>query len=401
MRLALLLLPLLAGCTVIADRAASEAQPVGEVGVAFTRDGEVGSFAEGLADPKSGRPLTPDDPARVASITKLAVAVGVMRLVDQGRLELDGDVSAKIGWRLRNPKFPDRPISLRMLLSHTSSIRDGIDYWAIPLGASIEGAMDDPKTWDDRHPPGGYFTYSNLNFPIIASLVERVTGERFDRWMRAEVLAPMKLDACMNWSGCSDSAIGRAVVLMQDGKAVRDDLGGKPPDCLVVPAEDGSCDLSRWRAGENGALFSPQGGLRISARGLARIGRMLLNGGSIDGVRILSPKSVDALLTPVWRFNGSNGETDKGFYCSYGLASQQIPTPVAGCNDDPAGDGIARVGHAGDAYGLRSGLWIDRARGTGVAYFVTGLAEFPPRGRSAYRAAEEAALRRTLGLFPA
>jgi hypothetical protein len=72
---------------------------------------------------------------------------------------------------------------------------------------------------------------------------------------------------------------------------------------------------------------------------------------------------------------------------------------VPGCKDDPAGDGIARVGHAGDAYGLRSGLWIDRARGTGVAYFVTGLAEAPPRGRSAYRAAEETALRRTLDLL--
>ena len=399
MRLALALLPLLAGCAAIPNQGSGGGVPLAQVGVAFDRSGEVGSFAQGIADPKTGRAITPDDPARVASITKLAVAVGVMRLVEQGRLDLDSDVSAKLGWRLRNPAFPDRPISLRMLLSHTSSVRDGIDYWAIPLGTSIQAAMANPKAWADDHPPGGYFTYSNLNFPIVASLVERVTGERFDRWMRAEVLEPMKLDACMNWSGCSDLAIARAVVLMQDGKAVRDDLGGKPPECVAVPAEDGSCDLSRWRPGENGALFSPQGGLRSSVRGLARIGRMLLGGGTIDGVRILSPQSVDTLLTPVWRFDGSNGKTDDGFYCSYGLATQLIPTPVPGCNDDPAGDGILRVGHAGDAYGLRSGLWIDRARGTGVAYFVTGLAEFPPRGRSAYRAAEEAALRRTLGLL--
>ena len=397
MRLALPLLPLLAGCAAIPTQ--GPAVPLAQVGVAFDRAGEVGSFAQGVADPKTGRAITPDDPARVASITKLAVAVGVMRLVEQGRLDLDSDVSGKLGWRLRNPSFPDRPITLRMLLSHTSSVRDGIDYWAIPLGASIQGAMANPKAWADDHPAGGYFTYSNLNFPIIASLVERVTGERFDRWMRAEVLDSMKLDACMNWSGCSGSAIARAVVLMQDGKAVRDDLGGKPPECVAVPAEDGSCDLSRWRPGENGALFSPQGGLRTSVRGLARIGRMLLNGGTVDGVRILSPQSVETLLRPAWRFDGSNGKTDDGFYCSYGLATQQMPTPVSGCNDDPAGDGIPRVGHAGDAYGLRSGLWIDRARGTGVAYFVTGLAEFPPTGRSAYRAAEEVALRRTLDLL--
>ena len=398
MRLIISLLFMLSGCAVTRNQTHSEAA-VAQVGVAFDHGGEVGSFADGLADPQSGRAITPDDPARVASITKLVVAIGVMRLVEQGRLDLDADVSVKLGWRLRNPAFPERPISARMLLSHTSSVRDGIDYWAIPLGASIQDSMADAKAWDDRHPPGGYFTYSNLNYPIIASLVERITGQRFDQWMRAEVLEPMQIDACMNWSGCSDNGIARAVVLMQYGKAVRDDLGGKPPECLVVPGKDGSCDLSKWRAGENGALFSPQGGLRISARGLARVGRMLLNGGALDGVRILSPRSVDTLLSPAWRFDGSNGETDQGFYCSYGLASQQIPTRMPGCNDDPAGDGIARVGHAGDAYGLRSGLWIDRASGTGVAYFVTGLAESPPRGRSAYRAAEEAALKRALHLL--
>jgi CubicO group peptidase (beta-lactamase class C family) len=217
--------------------------------------------------------------------------------------------------------------------------------------------------------------------------------------MRTNVLEPMKLDACFNWVGCSDAAIARAVVLTQDGEAVRDDLGGKPPECPVFTEEGGSCDLSQWRAGENGALFSPQGGLRISARDLARVGRMLLNAGSLDGVRILSPTSVDTLLAPAWRFDGRNGVTDKGFYCSYGLASQQIPTGTRGCKDDPAGDGISRVGHAGEAYGLRSGVWIDRASGRGVAYFVTGLSDNPRRGRSAYRAAEEAAMKRTLQLL--
>jgi len=390
---------MVAGCAATPGEPAGDSAPVAQVGVAFDPDTEIGSFAEGLADPGSGRELTPDDPARVASITKLAVAIGIMRLVERGRIELDGDVSAELGWPLRNPTFPDRPISLRMLLAHTSSVRDGIDYWAIPLGTSIRSSMADPKAWDASQPPGGYFTYSNLNYPIIGSLVERVTGERLDRWIRREVLAPMQLDACLNWSGCSDAAIARAVVLMQDGKPVRDDLGGKPPACPVLVPEGASCDLSQWRPGGNGALFSPQGGLRISARGLARIGRMLLNGGTLDGVRILSPESVDAMLAPVWRFDGRNGDTDHGFYCSYGLGTQQIPTAVPGCKDDPASDGIARVGHAGDAYGLRSGLWIDRAAGTGVAYFVTGLSAEPPRGRSAYRVAEEAALRRTLALF--
>jgi CubicO group peptidase (beta-lactamase class C family) len=286
-----------------------------------------------------------------------------------------------------------------MLLSHTSSVRDHDDQYVIPLGRRVETVLSEATSWDSAHGPGdGYFFYSNLNFPIIATIIEKVTGERFDLWMRREVIEPMKLDACYNWPACSDAAVARAVVLTQGGKPVRDDLGGKRPDCPVYVEEGEACDLSRNALGENGALFSPQGGLRISMRDLARVGRMLLNGGTLDGVRIISPQSVETLLTPLWRFDGRNGETDHGFYCSYGLATQQIPTPVTGCKDDPATDGVRRVGHAGDAYGLRSGLWIDRAKGTGVAYFVTGLSDDPPRGTSAYRAAEESAMKRALGL---
>jgi CubicO group peptidase (beta-lactamase class C family) len=372
--------------------------PVSEVGVAFDREGEVGSFAQGLADPAAGRAITPDDPVRVASISKLVVGIGVMKLVEQGRLDLDGDVSQWLGWTLRNPSFPNSRITIRQLLSHTSSVRDFEDQYAIPLGGTVQSVMAAPTSWDPKNGPGaGYFKYSNLNFPIVASIVERATGERFDRWMRREVIDPMKIDACYNWPTCSEGKVARAVVLMQGGKAVRDDLGGKRPDCPVY-VETGPCDLDRWKLGENGALFAPQGGLRISMRDLARIGRMLLNGGTLDGVRILSPQSVEAILKPAWRFNGSNGYTDLGFYCSYGLAAQQLPTARQGCRDDPVGDGMSRLGHAGDAYGLRSGLWIDRVHGTGVAFFVTGLSDDPPRGRSAYRAVEEAAFIRSLQL---
>ena len=259
--------------------------------------------------------------------------------------------------------------------------------------------MANPASWDAAHRPGDhYFTYSNMNFPIVGSIIESVTGERFDRWMRAQVLEPMKLDACYNWPTCSDHAVARAVVLNQNGKPVKDDLGGHRPGCPVSPAADGSCNLDSWRAGENGSLFAPQGGLRISARGLARVGRMLLNGGTLDSARILTARSVETLLTQQWRFDGRNGDTDHGFYCSFGLATQQIPTQARRCNDDPIGDGIWRVGHAGDAYDVRSGIWIDRAHRSGVAFFVTGLPENPPRGRSSFRVAEEAAFQRALSL---
>ena len=369
--------------------------------VAFDLRGERGAYAEGLADPATGRLATIDDPVRIASVSKLVVAIGAMRLVEQGKLDLDRDIADYLGWPLRNPAFPDRPITLRQLLSHTSSLRDGDDAYVVPLGGSLQQALADPAVWDSAHGPGdGYFTYTNFNFPVVASVMEMATGERFDLLMKRLVLGSMNLDACFNWPTCSDSAIARAVVLMQDGKAVRDDLGGKRPPCPVFARDGEACDLNRWRLGDNGALFSPQGGLRLSARDLARIGRMLLGGGTIDGVRILTPQSVETMVAPAWRFNGRNGSQggESEGVCSYGLATRQLATHL-GCADDPEGKGRAWTGHAGDAYGLRSGLWIDRKRGVGIAYFTTGLPAVPPRGRTSFTAAEEQAFRQAVALL--
>ena len=374
-----------------------------ETGVAFDRNHEIASFADGLADPQSGRRATIDDPVRVASVSKMVTAIGVMKLIDQRKLDLSGDVSRWLGWSLRNPSFPDRPITLSMLLSHTSSVREHDDDYVIPLGGSLQQVMTDPRNWDAQHGPGdGYFAYVNLNYPIIGSIIEKATGERFDIWMRREVLEPMKLDACFNWPTCSDAAVSRAVELdTPEGKPVKDDLHGQRPGCPVFVKEGAPCDLNLWRLGENGSLFSPQGGLRISARGLARIGRMLLNGGTLDGVRILSTEAVERLLTQLWSYNGANGATDGGFYCSAGNGTHRIPNAVPGCADDMGTKGAILVGHAGDAYGMKSGLWIDRRSGRGIAYFVTGVADPAPKAPgSAYTAAETRAFRRAYALLP-
>ena len=398
MRAAIPLLLLLTPSTTVS---AAEPRPA-EVAIAFDASGERGSRADGLADSSTGRAVTPDDPVRIASISKLVVAIGVMKLVEKQALDLDMDVSRYLDWPLRNPNFLDRPITLRMLLSHTSSLRDGDDAYVVPLGKSLKEALADPAAWDAEHGPGeGYFAYANFNFPVVGSIIEKVTRERFDVWMRREVIEPMKLDACFNWPTCGDAALARAVVLTQDGKAVRDDLGGKRPDCPVFVKEGEPCDLARWKLGDNGALFSPQGGLRISARGLARVGRMLLNGGELDGVRILSPRSVEAMLAPAWRFDGRNGSRDgeSTTICAYGLAVHLLASKAQGCADDPEGKGRQWVGHSGDAYGLRSGLWIDRQRKVGIAYYATGLPDDPPRGRSAFRAAEEEGFARAEALL--
>jgi len=377
------ILPLLCLATFTADATlAQTAPPPAEVRLTFDMHGVTAERAAGLADRATGRAVTADDPVRVASITKLVVALGVMRMVEAGQLDLDRDVNEVLGWRVRNPAFPDLPVTLRRLLSHTSGLIDPDEY-RVPLGDRLADRIAQPALWDAKQRPGEWFRYANIGFPVIASVMEKASGERFDRLMQRLVLTPLKLDACFNWSTCSDTRIARAVVLYRtDGSVALDDLGGKRPTCPVI-AKSG-CDLAGYRVGENGALFSPQGGLRASMRDLAVIGRMLLrNDGSF-----LKRESIAQIERVAWRYDGSNGDTSNGFYCQYGLAMTMLPTAHDICADDLFGDGRRRIGHAGDAYGLRSGLWIDRAKGTGVAFFATATSP-DSKGFTAFTAEEE------------
>lgn len=124
-------------------------------------------------------------------------------------------------------------------------------------------------------------------------------------------------------------------------------------------------------------------------RDLARIGQMLAR----RGKGFLSPRAFAALIRPEWRFDGGNGlgedGTASGFFCGYGLAVHTLAMQAPGCHDDPFGDGRRRIGHSGEAYGLRSGLWLDPRTGRGVAFFTSAVPDDAPRGRSAFTAAEE------------
>ena len=378
--------------------AALSAQPA-SVAVAFDRHAIHPVFAEGFADRAKERLVTADDPVRIASISKLITALGVMRLVDAQVLDLDRDVSTYLGWRLRNPAFPNTPITLRLLLSHQASLLDGADEYVIPLGETLRERLSAPPLWDAEHAPGSaWFHYANMNFPVIASVIEAATGERFDRVMQTRVFHPLKLDACFNWSGCSPRAVARAVVLYRStGEIARDDLNGAPPRCVVVAAVDGGCDLAGYRPGTNGSLFSPQGGVRISMHDLARIGQML----GRRGKGFLSAHSFAEMTRSQWLLDGANGLDESGsgggIFCAYGLGVHRIGSRGAGCRDDLFGDGILRIGHSGEAYGLRSGLWLDPASGRGVAFFTSAVPDNAEKGASGFTQIEEDLARRAAG----
>ena len=142
-----------------------QAQPPvnAEVGVAFDRTHELASFADGIADPQSGRRVTPDDPVRVASVSKMVTTIGVMQLVEQGKLDLDKDVNVY----LKDVKVPaayDKPITLRDIMTHTSGFEEGFLGYLITNDPEkqipIKEAMQRHMPARVR-PPGVMSSYSN------------------------------------------------------------------------------------------------------------------------------------------------------------------------------------------------------------------------------------------------
>jgi CubicO group peptidase (beta-lactamase class C family) len=375
----------------------------GVVGVVATRSRIIRAEAHGLADIAANRPLMPDSVIRVASISKLVVAIAVWRLVEQGKIDLDRDVGAVLGWQPRHPAHPDVPVTLRQLLSHTSGIVDGPGY-----GFALEERLQDKLAAQHWGPgaPGQRFEYANLNYGLIASVMEAATGERFDRLMTRLVLAPLKIDAGYNWQGASDAAIARAAVLYRKGAdeshwnaagpwaAQVDDLHGQRSACPLRSIA--GCDLAAYQPGSNGTIFSPQGGLRITIPDLARIGQLLLRGGELSGVRLLKPATVKAMLTPVWQASGPQGsgavpcDDYHGQMLCYG-AGPQCLSGRKGATDQPVPN--ARWwGHLGEAYGLLAGLWVDQKRGRVFAYALTGTSADParfPKIASAFYSAED------------
>ena len=109
----------------------NEFQAVG-ISAAVVKDGKiVYNQSFGYKKLETQTPLANDDIMRIASISKSFTATSLLQLVDKGIISLDDDVSNLIGFQIRNPHHPEIPITLRMVLSHTASIRDKEDYFTL------------------------------------------------------------------------------------------------------------------------------------------------------------------------------------------------------------------------------------------------------------------------------
>ena len=361
-------------------------------------------------NPANSLPVNEDTRFRIASISKVFAAVGFMKLVEAGSVDLDTDISKYLGFEVRNPNYPDTIITARMLLSHTSSLRDGSVY-SIGPEYSVKEFFDKnglyynngdhfapaPSIEDPRdQKPGVFFHYSNLNFGTLGTIIEKVSGQRFDIYMKENVLEPMGIDASYNvgdfdaeliknvsvlYQKCNDDDVwnttGPWAAKIDDYKGVVQDPGYMLVTNPDLAGKNTLASLENYKIGTNATIFSPQGGLRITAKELSTLMTMFMNDGTVNGKQILKPETVDLMFSPQWTYAKDattgldNGDTYWGLMECYGLSIQimghgELDRLVADKN-------VKWAGHYGEAYGLLSGMFIDREKGNGIVYIMNGM----------------------------
>ena len=386
------------------------AQPLSSLSALVIRRGQVdfeGHYGQRvMAGATAGDGAAADNATlyRMASVSKLVTTVGAMRLVDAGQLDLDADIGKYLGYAVRNPHFADVPITTRMLLTHTSSLRDDGGY-SFPLDTPLKsvlqpaaGSTTQGTTWATAdakadHAPGRYFTYCNLNFGVVGTLIEAITRQRFDIYMQKQVLQPMGIAGGFTPETLSPSDIAHVAVLYRKGRNdVWDPNGPWVPEVDdyqgKMPAPRAGLDA--YVPGTNATGFGPQGGLRTSVAGLGLIMQMLMDQGSVNGVRILSKQAVASMLQPQWRKNPNqdNGDTLSGEFHAWGLGMQQFVDTSGPSTGDRfiAQGGLTGVGHLGFAYGLESGFIFDPKTRNGVVFAIGGVSADPDKNRGRYSA---------------
>jgi len=317
---------------------------------------QVASYYGGLKNIDLQLPLNDETYFRIASISKSFTAAGLMKALENSDQNLDDDISEALGYPLRNPQFPDAIISYRMLLSHTSSLQDGAGYspflsatYASEVVPNIsevlvpDGEYYTTNMWRTEM-PGTFFAYSNINYGLIGTLIEKLSEQRFDIYMKNEILDPLDIQGSFNVDDIPD--INDLSVLYRDGNAQWDDFGGSYPPLF---------DLE-YLPGTNGSLFAPQGGLRCRAKDLIKFGLMLSNDGAYEGQQILETESVEAMMSEQWDYNGSNGDDYFGLFRNWGLGLHRSQGEEG---FDKVFENRLMLGHPGEAYGLISDLYVD------------------------------------------
>ena len=327
------------------QRMFSRAGAVGGAVLVSQQGRRVYSFYWGGGDKRATRPVDDGTVYKVASVSKLISAIGVVQLAESGALDLD----APITWGdedtpIRNPRFPDAPITLRQVMSHTSSLLTDAPYVAAP---AWEKTATLEQRYFSKYAPGSHYEYSNLNGGMLCSAVERASGMSFNSYMAEHIFSPLGVNAAY------------AATLLPDPSALSGTY--RTSGLLYMSAEkylsvdtaqyDDTCAPDRHYHASAGSLY-------ISLSGLEKMGQVLC-AGEADGVRILSPQAARQMLQDQSLLPGSTVTASS----PYGLCALRFT----------GDDGETWYGHQGRWEGLLTDLFVKPDSGAVVVFVMNGV----------------------------
>ncbi len=323
------------------------ADQVPGLSVAVVSDGSVcWRRGFGRADLASGAPARSVTPYLWFSMTKIVTATAIMRLADQGRLDLDAPVTeylAQFGV-VRQPI----PVTVRHLLSHSSGLANPLPLrWVYPSGASAP----DPRAFLERllarHPrlrfrPGSRASYSNLGYLVLGEVIAQVAAVPYRQFVREHVLAPLGMahtGFTYEEAGGQPAAIGYQRLAAPLTPLLR----------ALLPAGVIGDRTGRYVAYHpfyvTGAAY---GGLGGGVDDVARLALLHLNHGTVDGTSLLSPEATNAMQSIIPR--GGTLDVGLGWFRRH-----------------DAGDAPTFVEHIGGGSGFFNVLRLYPGRRLGIA----------------------------------
>ena len=247
--------------------------------VSVVNDGQV-LFQKGYgyADVEEKKPVLPDQTLfRPGSISKLFTATAVMQLVEQGKLDLDRDVNDYLEFAI--PKTYQEPVTLRQLLTHTGGFEETLKN----LFVAHESDVKPLRTYLVNEmparifPPGKIPSYSNYGFTLAGYIVERVSGEKFERYIENHILKPL---------GMTHSTFDQPL-----------------PAQLASQMSKGYLSASKKPRDFEWVQAAPAGALTTTAADMTRFMLAFLQDGAVDGVSILKPETVRQMETRQFEFH--------------------------------------------------------------------------------------------------
>lgn len=232
----------------------------------------------GLRDTKRKLPVDANTYFKMGCVTKFVSTLAILQLLDEGLVDLDADISEYFGYTIKNPNFPKIPITLRQLLSHTSSLSENGGYSITSNTLQPMLTTTNKRTMNYRKvAPGSSYQYSNFGSGLVGSIVEIISGVSVNRFITQRLFEPLGMDASLAASWLSSPQ--DIANLYKNGSLYR------PASKYVNEGyEDTASPETHYR--------TLVGGLFIRSRDLAKIAYILSTDGSYEGQRFLKPETV-------------------------------------------------------------------------------------------------------------